>query len=246
MANAGFNPQASDDSFASEAQNAALLAQQAQDAAEAAQAAAEQALADTLAALAAQLLDEHADVTAAAPATNDGIQWNGSAWVSGPINLDSLGDVIAPAPSLNDVLQFDGSDWVPAPFSAGGALPLSGGTMTGPLILDAAPVLALEAATKAYVDASVGAASPYDIGVYFDGIPGADENILKFVSVRTFTLFSGLANSRAISDVAATGAYQISIQRNGVEVGTIDWSAAGTTGVFTLAADATFPIRTTL
>jgi hypothetical protein len=37
-----------------------------------------------------------------------------------------------------------------------GALPLSGGTMTGPIVLDADPTVALHAATKQYVDAHVG------------------------------------------------------------------------------------------
>lgn len=43
-----------------------------------------------------------------------------------------------------------------------GALPLSGGTMTGALILDADPSAALEAATKQYVDNNAGGASDVD------------------------------------------------------------------------------------
>jgi hypothetical protein len=52
------------------------------------------------------------------------------------------------------VWQWDGSKWISASTSGSGFLPLNGGTMQGPLILNADPATALGAATKEYVDMS--------------------------------------------------------------------------------------------
>jgi hypothetical protein len=51
------------------------------------------------------------------------------------------------------VWQWDGAKWVAASTSGSGFLPLSGGTMTGPIVLSADPAAALQPATKQYVDA---------------------------------------------------------------------------------------------
>jgi hypothetical protein len=62
------------------------------------------------------------------------------------------------APELNSA--FAGKQDYPPPAS----LPLAGGTMTGPLTLNADPAAALGAATKQYVDAHVGAPVPMACG----------------------------------------------------------------------------------
>lgn len=49
-------------------------------------------------------------------------------------------------------------NWCPQPPVGSGYLPLSGGQMTGPLILAADPVVPLGASTKQYVDAAVATA----------------------------------------------------------------------------------------
>lgn len=73
--------------------------------------------------------------------------------------------------------------------TANAAVPLAGGTMTGPLILNGAPAVPLQAATKAYVDASSGNAP-------VQSVAGRIGNV-----VLSYTDIGGLAT------VAHTGAY---------------------------------------
>lgn len=236
MGNTAFGSGTPDDEYTSDAQAAAQAAQDAQAAAEAAQAASEAALAATLAALAAQVMDDHADVTAPAPSAGDFLRFSGG-WANATADLDDLADVTAPAPTDDDVLQRVAGVWTAQPLVALGFLPLSGGTLTGALTLPANPTNPLEAATKTYVD---GIAAPYDIGVYFDGAPGADEDILKFVAVRSFFLGATLANSRAVATVAATAITSFDIERDGVVIGTMQWAAAATVATFTLVSNEQF------
>lgn len=82
--------------------------------------------------------------------------------------LNDLTDVIITSPTANQVLVYTpGSpgQWVnqTAPY-----VPLSGGTMTGPLTLQADPITALQAATKQYVDAFVSSANTYVSSVSFN------------------------------------------------------------------------------
>ncbi len=237
MANTAFGSGTPDDEYTSDAQAAAQAAADAQAAAEAAQAAAEAALAATLAALAAQVMDDHADVNSAGAAGGEFLRFSGGNWINDTAALDDLSDTSVAAPNVSDVLQFVGGVWTAQPLVALGFLPLSGGTLTGTLTLDASPNNPLEAATKQYVD---GIAAPYDVGVYFDGKPGADEDVLKFVAVRSFFLAAALPLSAATATVAATGITTFNIQRDGVNIGTLQWAALATDATFTLASDEQF------
>lgn len=67
---------------------------------------------------------------------------------SAPAALDTLNELAA---ALGDDANFSGTMTT----SLAGKLPLAGGTMTGTLVLDAAPTSNLHAATKAYVDSAV-------------------------------------------------------------------------------------------
>ena len=247
MANVSQVGNVPDDVFISRAESAAQLAEDAAALAAAAQAAAEQALADTLAALAAQTLGDHADTTFGALAVDDNIQWNGSAWINAPSTFASHADVDLTGLATDDVAQYNGSQWVPVSLAAAaGAVPLAGGTMSGLLILSGPPTVADGAATKAYVDGLAGLTPPYDIGVFFNGVPGDSEDILRFKCVRAFRLFAGLSNSRAEALVAATAATTVSIRRNGVQVGTVNWAMGATDATFTLAADVDYAQDDTL
>lgn len=237
--NTAFGSGTPDDVFTSDAQAAAIAAAAAQAAAEAAQAAAEAALAATLAALAAQVLDDHADVTAPAPVNGDFLVRVGGVWVNLAAGLTDLGDVNTPAPTPNDVLQFIGAEWTAQPLSALGFLPVAGGTMTGVLTLDADPLLALQAATKQYVDAAL---SFYDVGAFFDGIPVASDDIMRFVASRNFFIPGSASDSRADARVATTLEYIALLRRNGINIGTITWAALATvaTIVITSASNENF------
>ncbi len=235
-----------DDEFISIAETAAQNALAAQLAAEAAQAAAEQALADTLAALAAQTLGDHADVTITTPAVGDVLSFDGANWIDATLSTDALADI-----NITGITDGQGVAWNASAIpnarlepvdllQAADFVAIAGDTMTGDLILNGAPTVADQAATKQYVDDQFTTTAPYDIGVFFDGVPGDGEDILKFVCVRDFFLLQNLPNSRAVAGVAATAITTFDLQRNGASIGSIQWAAAATTATFTLAANENF------
>lgn len=80
----------------------------------------------------------------------------------------------------------------------------------------------------------------YDVGFYFPGVPGDDAIISRIVIPRACYLPSGATNSRADAATAATGSTTLTIRNDATDIGTIVWSAAGTTGAFTVAANRTF------
>lgn len=107
---------------------------------------------------------------------------------------------------------------------AGTAVPLSGGTMTGSLQLNANPTTALQAATKQYVDASTGAALPLAGGTVTGPIV--------------------LPANPTLSLQAATKSY-VDTQVAGVVVGSGGLPTTGgtMTGALTLAADPTTSLQ---
>jgi hypothetical protein len=231
-----------DDVFISRAEQAAQLAEDAQAAAEAAQAAAEAALASTLAALAAQVMDDHADVSSAGAANGELLIYNGSNWANGLLAINGLSDVDTTGLVADDLLSWNGSNWVPVDraSASGDFLPLAGGTLTGFLTLNADPTAALHAATKAYVDAQFSTSAPYDLASYYEGVPGDSAVLFKFEIIRDCFLLSGLPISRVTAGVAATGAVSLDIRKNGANIGTIDFAAAGTVATFTFATSTNF------
>ena len=249
MSNASQVGGVADDVFISRAETAAQLAEQASADAAAAQAAAEAARDTTLAALAAQVMNDHADVNAPSPSVGSFLRYIGGNWIDSVAvmadldNVDDTGITVGQVLAWNDVA----SEYQPQDVAAiSGALRLTGGTLTGSLILDADPVVALEAATKAYVDAQFSTSAPYDIGVFFDGVPSDGDDILRFVSVRDYWLAQDLPTSAAVARVAATAQTDFDIQRNGVSIGTIRWAAAATTATFIFAANVQFNADDTL
>lgn len=76
----------------------------------------------------------------------------------------------------------------------------------------------------------------YDICTFYPGIPGNSQLILRWQSPRSVTIVAGATNSQASSSAAATGSTTFTIAQNGTPVGTIVWSASGTSGAFTVAS----------
>ena len=74
-------------------------------------------------------------------------------------------------------------------------------------------------------------AEPYDVGLYFPGLPSDGQELLRLKATRAFSLPDGAAGSNAEARVAATGTAIFSLQKNGSEVATITFSA-GTAGSF--------------
>lgn len=232
-----------DDVFQSRAESAAVLAEEAQRAAEDAQAAAEDALAATLAALSSQTLNEHADVSVPAPTADQVLTFIGPNWEArdlpagaGVADLSDLTDVDTTGVADTNLLTYvaGSARWEPIARTALAFLPLAGGTVTGPIVLPGDPTLALQAATKSYVDTRFVTVNPYDLAAFIDGNPAASADFLRFVSAREWFIPAGGGNSACFAAVAATATYAIDIQRNGVSVGTITFAAASQTGTFTI------------
>lgn len=85
-------------------------------------------------------------------------------------------------------------------------------------------------------------ASPYDIAGSMLGKPANSAVISRMVAVRAFRIPASATGSLSKSAVAATASTTYSLQKNGVQFGTMVYSAAGTTGAFTVASNADFAI----
>lgn len=93
---------------------------------------------------------------------------------SGTISLSNTG-VISGTYTNPAAIQVDDQGRIEAITSGGGGsfLPLSGGTMTGPLLLSRDPLSSMEAATQSYVLAHSGAAPAPRVGDYYASAYGA-------------------------------------------------------------------------
>ncbi len=231
-----------DDEFISRAEQAAQIAEDAAAAAAQAAADAQQAAADAQAAVAAQKFADHADAFFLTELPGQVIFFAGPNWVNKILEASDLSNVSTAGAVDGQVLGFDASlNLVPTSVADPALfLALTGGTMTGPIVLPGDPTTTLQAATKAYVDNATGAVAPYDIGIFFEGIPGISEKLIDFVAVRDYGLPELLTGSQGVAAVAATAAYSIDIQKNGMSIGSIDWAIAGTVATFTFAADVSF------
>lgn len=89
---------------------------------------------------------------------------------------------------------------------------------------------------------SASSAIPYDIGMQIIGKPDASAVVGRFVAVRAFKLPAGMTGSRANSGVAATASTVLSVKKNGSQIGTITFAAAGTAGTFAAASETSFAI----
>lgn len=83
---------------------------------------------------------------------------------------------------------------------------------------------------------------PYLLGAYYNGTPGASEQILRHVPAIAFGLPSGLTGSKAKSAVATTAAYKIYLYQNGTKKGSINFASSATVATFTFASAATIAV----
>jgi len=87
---------------------------------------------------------------------------------------------------------------------------------------------------------SAGTAGIYDFPMYYNGVPGDAEVIMKVVCVRAFTLPSGLTLSQGYATTVSTGAVSFNIEKNGSNIGSIDFAAATAVATFTFTGDVSF------
>ena len=96
--------------------------------------------------------------------------------------------------------------------------------------------------------ATVTVDAPYDIGVFFSGVPTNSQEIFRMRALRAFTITDGAPGSTANARVESTGSPVFSIRRNGVQFATVTWSAGSPTEyngtwAFDVAADESFAVN---
>lgn len=92
----------------------------------------------------------------------------------------------------------------------------------------------LKATLKTYFDTLYATVSqPFDVHAFYPGVPSASAIVLRVPVARAITFADEFAGSYATATVAATGSTVFDVQKNGSSVGSITFSASGTTGAFT-------------
>lgn len=86
----------------------------------------------------------------------------------------------------------------------------------------------------------------YDLAVQDSGRPSTGETLLSFLFTRAVTFPAGLTLSRAKSVVAATASSVFSIQKNGVQFGTMTFAISATTATFAAASQTDFAAGDTI
>jgi hypothetical protein len=74
----------------------------------------------------------------------------------------------------------------------------------------------------------------------------ASEELFVYIVKKVFSLPAGLTGSGVKAGVAATGTTVVDIKKNGSNIGTATWSAAGTTATLALASTTAFAVDDTL
>lgn len=96
------------------------------------------------------------------------------------------------------------------------------------------------------VDAAVvgeaAGSTPYDFYAFVPGTMVNSMTVLGIDARRAFTLPITLTGSIFKAGVAATGSTTITLKKNGASIGTIIWSASGTTGAITFASAVSFAV----
>ena len=82
--------------------------------------------------------------------------------------------------------------------------------------------------------------NPYDIGCSAAGTLAANAVLMRYPMPRAVTFPSGMANSRAIANTAATASTTFSLKKNGTQFGTFVFAASGTTATFTASTATSF------
>lgn len=81
---------------------------------------------------------------------------------------------------------------------------------------------------------------PYDIAGAILGKPAAGATVMRFQSVRAFTIPAAMAGSIAKVSVAATASTVLTVLKNGTSIGTITFAASSSSGTFAAASATSF------
>jgi hypothetical protein len=83
-------------------------------------------------------------------------------------------------------------------------------------------------------------AQPYDVGVFYPGVPGVSQVLGRVVFTRPVTFPVGLTGAQSSAGVAAAASTIVTLNKNGAAFGTCTFGISGATCVFASATGATF------
>ncbi|MEJ6846760.1 hypothetical protein V3589_11145 [Sinorhizobium fredii] len=87
-----------------------------------------------------------------------------------------------------------------------------------------------------------GAPTAVELSFFAGGTPTANELLFRYEVRRPFAIPAGMAGSGGSSGAAATGAAALSVKKNGTQVGTATWAAAGTAATLAMASATSFAV----
>jgi hypothetical protein len=90
-----------------------------------------------------------------------------------------------------------------------------------------------------------GPLGPFLGHIWIPGLPDPGEEVYAFIANETLTVAANLAGWLVTSQTAATGSTVAQILRNGVEIGTLTWSASGTTAALATTSGTAKTLATT-
>lgn len=142
-------------------------------------------------------------------------------------------------------LREDGTWVVPSTGGGGGATALSGLSDVAVSSPTSGQLLKYNSTSGKWENASVAAFLPYDIPMFFPGIPANNQRIARIRIARAFTV-SAAATHYADADAAATAAVSMPLKKNGTAIGAVTFALGSATGAITFTADVTFAAGDTL
>ena len=87
---------------------------------------------------------------------------------------------------------------------------------------------------------SVGTTQPYDLLMFFPGVPTASQVMGRIIVPRAITLPASLTGSYGSSIVAATAATVLTLAKNGSSIGSVNFAISASTATFTFASSVSF------
>ena len=87
---------------------------------------------------------------------------------------------------------------------------------------------------------SVGATQPYDLLMFFPGVPTSLQVMGRIIVPRAITLPASLTGSYGSSIVAATAATTLTLAKNGSSIGSVNFAISASTATFTFASSVSF------
>lgn len=151
-------------------------------------------------------------------------------WMDLPqTTLRSLADVAADVITPGQYLIWDGSNFIPFSLTADD-LPYNGGVdLSADNVQDAIDEL---------IDRT--SLAVYDISFYAGGLMENNERVFRLVASRQFNIPVGAPGSVAAARIAANAETVVSLQKNGVQFGTVTFAASGTSGTFSVPGTTVF------